>query len=115
MKRVARFVVLAAVIIVLSAWLLGSMFHAPGDDRAIRVSAVVAFVVQLFAFAMLLLVQDTKVFPAWGLGMLLRLAALAVMGFWLVRGMALRAEPALISLATFFFLTTLVEPLLLRR
>jgi len=56
----------------------------------------------------------TNVFPAWGLGMLLRLGALAVMGFWLVKVLGLRSEPALISLATFFFVTTLIEPLLLK-
>ncbi len=115
MRRLLGFGVLAVAIIALSSLLLGLLFRLPGDARAIRVSAVLALVVQLFAFAMLLLVQRTKVFPAWGLGMLLRLAALAVMAFWLVHGMALRVEPALISLATFFVLTTLVEPLLLRR
>lgn len=115
MRRVLRFGVLIAVLIALSSLLLGTMFQRPGDDRAIRISAVLAFVVQLFAFAVLLLVDRAKVFPAWGLGTLLRLAALAVMGFWLVHGLALRAEPALISLATFFFLTALVEPLLLRQ
>lgn len=114
MRRVVRFGVVVAAIIVLTALVLGGLFHEPGDGRAIRVSAVLAFVVQAFAFGVLLLVDRTKVFPAWGLGMLLRLAALAVMAFWLVRGLALRIEPALISLATFFFLTTLVEPLLLR-
>jgi len=117
MKRVMRFVAAAAVLIVVGAFLLGLLFRLPGDARAIEVSAVIAFAVQSFAFAVVLLVAGagTNVFPAWGLGMLLRLAALAVMGFWLVRALGLRAEPALLSLATFFFVTTLVEPLLLKR
>lgn len=117
MKRVMRFVAATAVLIVVGAFLLGLLFRLPGDAHAIEVSAVLAFAVQSFAFAVVLLVAGTgtNVFPAWGLGMLLRLAALAVMGFWLVRALGLRAEPALLSLATFFFVTTLVEPLLLRR
>ena len=117
MKRVMRFVAAAAVLIVVGAFLLGLLFRLPGDAHAIEVSAVIAFAVQSFAFAVVLLVAGagTNVFPAWGLGMLLRLAALAVMGFWLVRALGLRAEPALLSLATFFFMTTLVEPLLLKR
>jgi len=116
-KRVMRFVSASAVLIVLAAFLLGLLFRLPGDAHAIRVSAVIAFAVQVFAFAVVLVVAGTgtNMFPAWGLGMLLRLAALAVMGFWLVRTLGLRAEPALISLATFFFVTTLVEPLLLKR
>jgi hypothetical protein len=116
-KRVMRFVAASVVLIVLAAFLLGLLFRLPGDAHAIRVSAVIAFAVQVFAFAVVLVVvgTGTNVFPAWGLGMLLRLAALAVMGFWLVRMLGLRAEPALISLATFFFVTTLVEPLLLKR
>lgn len=117
MKRVVRFVAAAALLIVLAAFLLGLLFRLPGDERAIRISALLAFAVQVFAFAVVMLVagSGTNLFPAWGLGILLRLAALAVMGFWLMSALGLRAEPALISLATFFFVTTLVEPLLLRR
>lgn len=117
MKRVMRFVAAAAVLIVLAAFLLGLLFRLPGDERAIRISAVIAFAVQVFAFAIVLTVAGTgtNVFPAWGLGMLLRLAALAVMALWLVKALGLRAESALISLAAFLFITTLVEPLALRR
>ena len=117
MKRVVRFVAAAAILIVLAAFLLGLLFRLPGDARAIRISAAIAFAVQVFAFAIVLVVAGagTNVFPAWGLGILLRLAALAVTGLWLVSALRLRAEPALISLATFFFVTTLVEPLLLLR
>ena len=117
MKRVMRFVAACAVLIVLAAFLLGLLFRVPGDAHAIRVSAVIAFAVQVFAFAVVLVVAraGANVFPAWGLGILLRLAALAVMGFWCVKALGLRAEPALISLAMFFFVTTLVEPLALKR
>jgi|SRR6185437_12589389 hypothetical protein len=112
-----RFVAAAAVLIVVAAFLLGLLFRMPGDERAIRISAVIAFAVQVFAFGIVLVVAGTgtNVFPAWGLGMLLRLAALAVTAFWLVKALGLRPEPALIGMATFFFVTTLIEPLLLRR
>jgi hypothetical protein len=51
----------------------------------------------------------------WGLGALLRLITLAVYALVFVNALALPATAALISLATFFFLSTLVEPLVLAR
>jgi len=53
------------------------------------------------------------VIGAWGLSALLRFAALAAYALSL-KALALPAEPALISLVTFFFVTTLAEPWLLR-
>ena len=44
----------------------------------------------------------------------MRLAVLAVYGFVLIKAMGLPSAPALLSLAAFFFLSTLVEPLLLK-
>lgn len=115
MKRIAIFAAAAAAVITVVAMLLGTLFSAPADHRAIRVSALIAYAVQLFAFAVVFLARRANLFAAWGVGMLMRFAALALVAFLLVRGMGLRPEPALLSLAAFFFLTTLVEPLLLTR
>ena len=115
MRRFAIFAVASAAVIALVALLFGQLFGAAADHRAIRVSALVAYCVQLFGFIVMLVMRSTNVFAAWGLGMLLRLVTLGVFAFLVVRGMRLPPEPALISMVAFFFLTTLVEPVLLKR
>jgi hypothetical protein len=102
-------------IIIVAALLLGLAFAAPAEQRAIKVSALVAYAVQLFGFAVVLVVRGSNVFAAWELAMLLRFAALMVFAFFALKGMGLPPAPALISLVAFFFLTTLVEPVLLKR
>lgn len=114
-RRFAIFVVASAAVIAGVALLFGLIFGSPADHRAIRVSALIAYFVQLFGFVIMLVVRTTNIFAAWGLGMLLRLITLAVFAFLVVRGMQLPAEPALISMVAFFFLTTLLEPVLLKR
>lgn len=115
MKSFAIFAVASAVVIAVVALLFGMLFATPADHRAIRVSALVAYCVQLFGFVVMLVMRGTNVFAAWGLGMLLRLITLAVFAFLVVKGMRLPPEPALLSMVAFFFLTTLVEPVLLKR
>jgi hypothetical protein len=115
MKRFAIFAVASAVVIVVVAVLFGMIFGTPADHRAIRISAIIAYCVQLFGFVVVLLVRTSNIFAAWGLGMLLRLVTLAVFAFLVVRGMGLPPESALVSMVAFFFLTTLVEPVLLKR
>jgi hypothetical protein len=115
MKRFAIFAVASAAVIVVVAFLFGLIFGTPADHRAIRISAIVAYCVQLFGFVVVLLVRTSNIFAAWGLGMLLRLITLAVFAFLVVRGMQLPPESALVSMVAFFFLTTLVEPVLLKR
>jgi hypothetical protein len=114
-KRFAIFAVASAAVIAVVAVLFGLIFGSPADHRAIRVSALIAYFVQLFGFVVVLLVRTSNIFAAWGLGMLLRLTTLAVFAFLVVRGMQLPPEPALVSMVAFFFLTTLVEPVLLKR
>ena len=114
MRRLAWFAIAAIAVIGLAALALGAAFGGPGDHRAIRVSAAVALAVQLVTFVVMTLARPGSTFAAWGIGMLLRLGALAVMGFLGLRALALPATAAMISLVTFLFLTTLVEPLLLK-
>jgi hypothetical protein len=114
-KRLALFAAASAVGITALAMLFGALYPEPGDHRAIRLSALVAFGVQLVAFAVMLTLRGKSIFAAWGLGMLLRLASLMVVAFIIVKLMALPATPALLSLVAFFFVTTLVEPVLLKR
>lgn len=110
------FALVAAAIILATVVLLGFTPLGVADQRAVRVSAVVAFAVQVTAFALLMSLRGAmSVMAAWGLGVLLRFAALAAYAVLAVKVMALPAAPALISLVAFLFLTTLVEPVLLKR
>jgi hypothetical protein len=104
----------AASLIGVSAVLLALPFDGPADHRAIAVSAVLAFVVQLAAFAAVGLAAPANVIAGWGIGILVRFIVLVGYALLVVQSVGLAPAAALISLATFFFLCTLVEPLLLR-
>ena len=113
MKRWALFAAASLVIIAAGAWLLGLIFAEPGERRAILTSAAVAWPVQLVCFGVARRLAADNVVAGWGLGMLLRLATLGVYAFVMIEPLALPAAPALLSLAAFFFASTLIEPLLL--
>jgi hypothetical protein len=102
-------------LIALVAWLFTLAFHTSGSAKAIQLSALVAAVVQIGAFAATKLLAPRNVMAAWGAGSLLRLLTLIVYALLAVKVLGLAAAPALLSLVAFFFLSTLLEPLFLRR
>lgn len=108
------YVVIAVVLVAGAGWLMAQWLRAPADTAAIRTSGIVAVVVQVLAFVAVRLMPPERMLVGWGVGSLLRLATLVVYGLLAVKILALPAVAALLSLAVFFFLTTLVEPLLLR-
>ncbi|HEX6534482.1 MAG TPA: hypothetical protein VF041_07790 [Gemmatimonadaceae bacterium] len=114
MRRFTIFAGASLAIIVAAGALFWMLFRSPADHRAIAVSGALAFGVQLFAFAVMLMVRGRNVFAAWGLGILLRFVVLVVYAFLVLQGFGMPPESALFSLVTFFFLSTLVEPVLLR-
>ena len=85
----------------------------PASAGAVRASAWLAVVVQLFTFAIAMLVARTQVIAGWGLGVLLRFATVAFWGFVGAEALGLPSTPALMSLVVFFFVSTLVEPIFL--
>ena len=102
---------------VLAIGLAGAVFTAvygaPLDRRAIWVSAGVALVVQVMAFAIARLLADGgSAIAGWGLGAVICLTVLVIYGF-VSRSLGLPSNVAMLSLATFFFLTELIEPPLL--
>ncbi|MGI8497377.1 MAG: hypothetical protein ACR2OG_07340 [Gemmatimonadaceae bacterium] len=113
MKRFAIYAVSALGTVLLSGWLLGLIFRSPPERRAIWVSAAVAYGVQLLSWAILQLSAKFNVFAGRGIGALIRMATLAVYALAIVKAHGLPATAALISLAVFLFLCTLVESLLL--
>ncbi len=80
---------------------------------AIMAAAWVAFGVQLLTFAIVRLVAREQVIAAWGLGVLVRFAVVALWAFVLIPALQLAATPALISLVAFLFVSTVIEPLFL--
>lgn len=113
-RAVSLFAVVTAVVVVVGGWLLTLVFPGEAARRAIGISALVAAGVQLVAFAIArrAAVRSHAV-AGWGLGALLRMAVLAIYALVVVQAVGLVATPALVSLAVFFFVSTLVEPLLL--
>lgn len=93
--------------------LLALVFRTPDDHRAILTSAGVAWVVQLLAFAVARMAPRERAIQAWGLGAALRFAVLLAYALLALRPLELPATAALISLAAFFFVSTLIETRLL--
>ena len=112
MKAMALYAAASLAITAALAWVLSLVWTSRAEREAIVLSAAVAWVVQLFAFAIArLAVRSNNVMAGWGIGALLRLAVLAVYGLVIVEAFGLPSAAALVSLAAIFFLSTLVEPL----
>ena len=96
-------------------WLLTLGFSGPGDAAAIWLSAGVAAVVQLVAFGVTALIARQHIIAGWGAGALIRFLALVVYAFLAVKVLGVAPVAALVSLAAFLFVSTLIEPFFLRR
>jgi hypothetical protein len=114
MKRVATFAAVCTAIIVVAAGATTLVVREPAMSRAVWVSAAVALVVQVVSFAITRASQPGNVVAGWGSGMLIRFLALVLYGFAGAKALGLSMTPALLSLAGFLFLTTLVEPVFLK-
>ncbi len=115
MRAFALYAVIAVTLVAIVGWLLTLGFHGPGDAAAIRLSAILAVVVQLAAFGAIRLLGPRRVMVGWGIGALLRMLTLGVYGLLVAKVFTgIPIVPALVSLAAFYFLSTLVEPLLLK-
>lgn len=115
MKRFLGFTASMAALIAVTGWLCTLVFTGPEAARAIAASAGVAFSVQLITFGIAQVLAPSNVLAGWGAGMLVRLLTLAIHGFVGIRILGVPMDAALVSLAAFFFVTTLIEPLFLTR
>jgi hypothetical protein len=105
---------LALALVGISGALLALIFSSATERNAIGFSALVALVVQVVAFAIAWRMRRQNAVAGWGLGALLRFATLGAFGVILVKTHALPLEAAMISMAVFFFVPTVVEPLFLK-
>ena len=115
MRATARFAVVCALTLAVLGGLFALLLRAPADRHAVLVSGVVAFAVQVAAFAAVRAAGRERLLAAWGAAGGLRLLTLIVYGLVAVRAYALPPTAALLSLAAFLFVTTLVETTLISR
>lgn len=113
MKATAWFSGAVVAIVLVSGLGLAVLFSSPADRAAIRSSAVVAVIAQVFAFAIARVVGAPRFLAGWIIGVVIRFATLIVYGIVAVKLLAMPAPAVLISLVTFLFLSTLAEPKLL--
>lgn len=114
MKKIAIFALVSLLEIVVVGWMLAYAFQSVAEVHAIVVSAIIAWVVQLASFTVARSWATTNVIAGWGLGMLIRFFVLAIYALVGVKLLGLAITPALVSLAVFFFISTLAEPVLLK-
>ena len=111
---VARFTVVQGAIVALLAFGLSRfVWTDAASQHAVVVSAWVAFFVQILTFSICKLVAQQNLVAGWGIGTLLRFATVGVWAFLGIKALGLTPSPALISLVTFFFVSTVIEPLFL--
>lgn len=110
----AIFLALCLTITVAAAGALHLAFRLPDERRALWIGAAIAVVVQAAAFAVARRLARTNVFAGWGLGTVLRFVAIALTALVVVPLLDLPLAAALLSLAIYLFLSTLVEPLFLK-
>ena len=114
MKQAVLFAIVGATLIALAAIVMFLLFEASDARRAILISAFVALIVQLLGFALIKAMPKDKLFIGWTLGAGLRFVVLIVFALTVVGRFGLPSTPALVSLALFLFVSTLVEPLFLK-
>jgi hypothetical protein len=113
-KKFGGFLLVTVALCCVGAW--GITLAVPGRDvsRAVWTSAVIVMIVQPLAFQLVRLMGPLNVIAGWGLGSMLRGVVLIVFGFFGVKAMGLSMEPALLSMAGFFFVSTVIEPVFLK-
>ena len=114
MKRFGGFIAATIAVACVGAWII--TLALPGRDvaRSVWVSAATVVIVQALAFVLVRMMQPTNVMAGWGLGMMLRVIALVAFGLFGVKALGLHMEPALLSMAGFFFVSTVIEPVFLK-
>jgi hypothetical protein len=112
-KSWGLFALLSLALIAAVGALFAAVFRGPEALRAIVVSGAVTWVVQLLTYAMVRFTPRRRVMRAWGAGITLRLLTLVVYAFVVLKVYRLPPEPALLSLAAFLFVSTILETRLL--
>lgn len=113
-QALARYAAVVLGVVVVSGLLMSLAFHGPGDSTAIWTSGAVAVVLQLVAFGVGRLAGQAGLMARMGAGALVRFFGLVAYALVALLALKLPAVAALVSLATFLFLSTLLDPLLIK-
>ena len=113
-KGLGRYAIATISVVLVVGALLSLAFRGPGDTGAIWLSAGIAVAVQLAAFSLGRLAGAHNLMARMGTGALLRLITVVVYAILAAKVIALPLVAALVSLAAFLFLSTLIEPLLIK-
>ena len=103
---------------VVAVALLGAIawtFVGPEGRQAMLVSAGLAVVVQLLGFTVARLLMRKNMLLGWGLGSALRLLSLVIYAVFVARYWGVGMTAALLSFVGFLFVTTVFEPIFLKR
>lgn len=114
MKSFAQYALVCVVIVALIGGASAPFTDAAGR-QAILASALLALCVQMVAFMVARLLQPRHVLVGWGMGSVMRLIALVLYGVIVAKLWHAPVMAALLSLVAFLFVTTVVEPLFLKR
>ena len=114
MKSLALFAVASLVLIGAAAAVMILIYRSPDAARAVWTSAAIAFAVQVIAFAIVKVSAKDNVMAGWGIGTIIRFVVLGLYALVIVKALGLNSGAALVSLVAFFFVSTLLEPLLLK-
>ena len=108
-RAIALYALCCVVVIGLAGGVLTAVFEAGPARSAVWVSAGVALVVQVVAFGIArILANGGNAIAGWGLGAVICLASLIIYGF-VSRAIGLPLSASLLSLATYYSLTELIE------
>jgi hypothetical protein len=113
MKAAGYFALATLALIALSYPLLRMGFPMSRDANALRISAMLAFGIQIVTFAIARVMARRNLIVGWGIGAALRLLALTIYALLVAPSLGLPRASALVSLAIFLFLSMLIEPPLL--
>ena len=108
-RAIGLYALVSFLVIAVAAGVFALVYDGPAR-QVVLLSAAVAWVLQLLAFAVARLLAATgHGIAGWGLGAIVCLVSLVVYGF-VCRAAGLPTDAGMISLATFFFLTEVIEP-----
>jgi hypothetical protein len=108
------FAVASLALIGVGAAALTLLFRGAGDRQAILISAALAYLTQLAAFPAVRKLTASNMMVGWGIGSIVRMGTLLI--YVLVGALVLKLPmtAALVSLALFYFVSMVIEPLFLR-
>jgi hypothetical protein len=114
-KKFGGFMVVTIAVVCVGAWVTTRVVPGPDVSRAVWTSAGIVVVIQALAFLLVRSMGPLNVIAGWGLGTMLRAVTLVAYGFFGVKALGLLMQPALLSMAGFFFVSTVIEPVFLKQ